>query len=170
MASTRRLASTSRLAVLAAVLAILLTWSSSAMAAGPPREGSGTGQITGVEITPVREVGGNTFEDRVLTAQVEGTLTGEMVQHVSGMVHKNGHVVFSGTITFQGTVDGCGDQEHTVTLGISGKGDVPVPGFPVTQASVRVIDQASNTLSGTGQGTVNQVGPDLSYELRYVCR
>jgi hypothetical protein len=106
----------------------------------------------------------------VLTAQVEGTLTGEMVQHVSGMVHKNGHVVFSGTITFQGTVDGCGDQEHTVTLGISGKGDVPVPGFPVTQASVRVIDQASNTLSGTGQGTVNQVGPDLSYELRYVCR
>lgn len=35
-----------------------------------PRSGSGTGRITNLVPTPIREVSGNRFEDRVLTGTV----------------------------------------------------------------------------------------------------
>lgn len=135
--------------------------------AGVPRSGSGTGRITNLVSTPIREVGGNRFEDRVLTGTVTGTLEGTFEQRVSGMVHKNGRVVFHGTMTFDGQVGDCG--EGTLTLRVSGRGHIEAPGFPVTEASVRVIDQAANTVDVTGTGTVSQEGADLAYEIQYVC-
>ncbi len=135
---------------------------------GPPVQGSGEGSITGLEVTPIREVGGNSFEDRILTGTATGTLEGTFVQDTSGMVHKSGRVVFDGTMTFTGRVGDCG--EGTLTLAVSGRGHVPEPGFPITEASVRVINQAANTVDVTGTGTVLQEGPNLTYEIQYVCR
>lgn len=136
--------------------------------AGEPRSGSGTGKITNLVPTPIREVGGNRFEDRILTGTVTGTLEGTFEERVSGMVHKSGRVVFHGTMTFDGRVSDCG--EGTLSLGMSGRGHIEQPGFPITEASVRVIDQAANTVDVTGTGTVTQEGPDLTYEIQYVCR
>jgi hypothetical protein len=146
----------------------LLLLAAPAVAQGPPQSGSGEGMITDFDITPVREAGGNRFEDRVLTGFVTGDLEGSFVEHVSGMVHKSGRVVFSGTMTFTGTVGDCG--EGTITLGLTGRGEVVEPGFPVTEAQVRVIDQSSNDVAVTGTGTVSQEGPSLTYDISYVCR
>ena len=131
--------------------------------------GSGEAVITNLEVFPVREVGGNTFEDRVLHGEIRsGPLDGTFEQTVSGKVHASGRVVFRGKIAFTGTVEDCG--EGALNLGISGRGNVPESGFPITEASVRVINQASNTIDATGRGTLSQTGPDLTYEIRYVCR
>lgn len=162
-----------RRAVLHAVgAATVLGTATSATAApdnpGPPVSGSGEGMITNLEVFPVREVGGNTFEDRVLQGIVTGSLEGTFEQNVSGMVHKNGHVVFRGTMTFTGIVADCG--EGTINLGVSGRGHIPVPGFPVTEASIRVINQSANTVNVTGTGIVSQEGPQLTYNIQYVCR
>ena len=135
---------------------------------GTPVSGSGEGTITNLEVFPIREVGGNTFEDRVLQGTATGTLEGSFEQRVSGMVHESGRVVFRGTMTFTGQVADCG--EGTITLGVSGRGHVPEPGFPITEASVRVINQAANTVDVTGTGIVSQEGPQLTYSIRYVCR
>ena len=136
---------------------------------GPPVSGSGEAVITNIDVFPVREVGGNTFEDRVLTGKtLSGPLDGTFIQTVSGTVHANGRVVFRGRIAFTGSVDDCG--EGTIDLGVSGRGDVPEPGFPITEASVRVINQATNTIDVTGTGTLSQRGPNLSYDIQYVCR
>jgi hypothetical protein len=137
-------------------------------APGPPLAGEGTGAIATVEITSSREAGGNRIESRELTGTVTGTLDGEFVEHVSGVVHRDGRVTFSGTMVFTGTVGECG--EGTITLGLSGQGEVPVPGFPITEASVRVIEQAANTVAVTGVGTVQQEGVLLTYAIQYVCR
>lgn len=137
-------------------------------AAQPPVSGSGTGQITDVEITNVREVDGNRHEDRILRGTIDGTLEGTFVERVSGVVHKSGRVVFHGTMVFTGQLEDCG--EGTIHLGLSGNGRVPQPGFPITEASVRVINQASNTIDVTGQGTVTQEGQDLTYDIQYVCK
>ena len=137
-------------------------------AAQPPVSGSGTGQITDVEITNTREADGNRHEDRILRGTVEGTLEGTFEQHTSGMVHKNGRVVFRGKMTFTGELEDCG--EGTINLRLSGKGHIPRPGFPITEASVRVVDQAANTIDVTGQGTVFQRGQDLTYDIQYVCK
>jgi hypothetical protein len=100
---------------------------------------------------------------------VTGTLDGTFVQHVSGVVHPNGHVTFAGTMTFTGTVGECG--EGTVTLGLSGRGLAgQPPDFPITESRVRAINQASNTVAVTGQGTVSQTGLGITYDLKYVCR
>lgn len=136
--------------------------------AGAPVSGSGTGIITGIEITPVRAVGGNQFEDRVLTGTVNGTLEGNFEQNTSGMVHKSGRVVFDGTMAFDGRVSDCG--EGTINLAVSGRGHVPEPGVPITEASVRVINQSANTVGVTGTGVVHQEGPNLTYEIQYVCK
>lgn len=136
--------------------------------AGPPISGSGSGEITGLEITPIREVGGNSFQDRVLRGTVTGSLNGSFEQDTSGMVHKNGRVVFRGTMTFTGRVAECG--EGTIHLKVSGRGHVHEPGFPITEASVRVINQAANTVDVTGTGIVYQEGPNLTYEIQYNCR
>jgi hypothetical protein len=135
---------------------------------GPPLAGTGTGEILTLEITSSREAGGNRIESRELTGRVDGTLQGEFVEHVSGVVHRDGRVTFSGTMVFTGTVGDCG--EGTITLGLSGRGEVPMAGFPVTEASVRVIDQAANTVAVSGVGTVQQEGPFLTYAIQYVCR
>ena len=135
---------------------------------GPPVSGSGTGMITNLEVFPVREVGGNVFEDRILRGTVSGTLDGTFEQNVSGMVHKNGRVVFRGTMSFAGTLEDC--DEGTINLAVSGRGHIPTPGFPITEASVRVINQPANTIDATGTGTVFQEGPQLTYEIQYVCR
>ena len=124
--------------------------------------------ITGIEITPIREVGGTSFEERILTGIATGTLEGTFEQDTSGMVHKSGRVVFDGTMTFTGQVGDCG--EGILKLGASGRGHVPEPGFAITEASVRVINQAANTVDVTGTGTVFQRGPELTYEIQYVCR
>lgn len=136
--------------------------------ASPRTQGSGTGSITGLEATVIRERGGNRFEERVLTGIATGTLEGTFEQHVSGMVHKSGRVVFDGTMIFDGQVGDCG--EGTLDLGISGRGHILTPGFPITEASVRVINQPTNTIAVTGTGTVFQEGPALTYEIQYVCR
>lgn len=136
---------------------------------GPPVSGSGEAIITDLEVFPVREVGGNTFEDRVLRGEtLSGPLDGTFEQTVSGKVHASGRVVFRGTIEFTGSLGDCG--EGIINLGVSGRGHVPEPGFPITEASVRVINQAANTIDVTGTGTLSQTGPHLLYDIQYVCR
>lgn len=151
--------------VLSAALMTLLLFAPVAGAAGPPVTGAGTGTVASLEITSAREAGGNVIQDRTLTGTVTGTLEGSFEQHVRGVIHGDRLVTFQGTLTFTGTLEGCG--EGTITLGVSGHG---VPGVPVTESTVRVINQSSNTIDVTGVGTVSQVGPAMEYELRYVCR
>jgi hypothetical protein len=147
---------------LAAAVAALIV--AAPVAAGPPATGSGTGTIGLRAVTPVRTAGGNVFQERDLAGTVTGTLVGTFEEHVSGVIHATGEVVFHGTMTFTGTVDGCGSG--TFTLGVTGKG---VAGAPVTESSVRVIDNGDNTLAVRGTGTVSQVGPSLTYEIQYQC-
>jgi hypothetical protein len=143
-----------------------------AAAAGPPVHGEGTGALTAPpEITVVRQAASNRTEDRVLRGQVTGALTGTFVQHVTGTVHEHrDFVTFRGTLRFTGTVAGCGDDEHTLTLGLTGRGDTSQPGNPVTVSTVRVLRQPDSTLHVTGSGVVEQDGPFMSYRVSYVCR
>lgn len=153
---------------------ILLFSAVPSTADGPLLEGSGEGMLTGIEVTPIRDVGGNSHQARDITGIVSGTLTGTFTQETVGTVHTNhpqNLVTFRGVLLFTGTIEGCGDgEEHTVALGLTGKGTVPVPGVPVTESSVRVIGHPANTLDATGHGTISQEGPFLSYELQYRCR
>jgi hypothetical protein len=170
MRHTRRpLSSVLGAAVLPALFLVLPA--GPAEAAGPPVSGEGTGVLTAPpEITVVRQAAGNRTEDRVLYGQVTGSLTGTFVQHVTGTVHeRRSSVTFRGTMRFTGTVAGCGDEVHTLTLGVTGRGDTSTPGFPVTVATVRVLRQPENTLRATGSGVVEQEGPFLSYRVSYVC-
>jgi hypothetical protein len=147
----------------------LLLMAAPVAAAGPPMTGTGTAVIESIEITPIRNAGGNRIETRTLTGRtIDGTLDGTFVQHVTGVIHPNGLVTFHGVLLFTGTVEGCGWEEGTLILGLSGRGEAGM--MPVTEASVRVINQAANTLLVTGQGTVFQEGPQLGYEIRYICR
>lgn len=136
---------------------------------GPPVSGSGTGTITErPEITLVREAGGNRFEDRIIRGTITGTLVGTFEQEVSGVVQKSGRVVFHGTMVFDGQVGECGDG--TLNLRLSGRGRIKAPGFPITEGSIRVINQPANTVKVTGTGTLSQEGPNLAYEIQYRCR
>lgn len=159
----RRFATSAR--VLLAGVAALLLLATPAGAQGPPLQGSGTGTVESLVITSSREAGENVIQERTLTGTVTGTLEGTFVERVRGVIHGDRLVTFQGTLTFTGTLQDCG--EGTITLGVSGRG---VPGVPVTEAKLRVIDQASNTIDVTGVGTVDQVGPNMEYELQYVCR
>lgn len=138
-----------------------------ASAAGPPRTGTGTGVITSVVITSTRAAGPNTIQERRLEGALEGALQGVFVQDARGVIHPDGLVTFQATLEFAGTVEGCGDEEGTLTAAVSGHGQA---GQPVTYATVRVINQASNTLRVNGQGWMHQVGADVTYEVKYVCR
>jgi hypothetical protein len=166
----RRLGLTIRATLAASVMLLLVA--APVNAQGPPLQGSGTGQLTRLEITPLRDAGGNLHEERVITGTVDGALTGTFEQRVTGTVHTNHpdtRVTFRGVLVFTGTIAGCGDAEHTITLGLAGRGDVPVAGFPITEASVRAIPGPADTLKVTGQGTVSQTGPALTYEVHYIC-
>lgn len=135
---------------------------------GPPVSGSGDGNITNLEVFPVRKVGGNTFEDRILRGNLTGTLEGTFKQNTSGKVHESGHVVFRGTMTFTGRVAACG--QGTISVRVSGRGHIPEPGFPITEVSGTVINQAANTVDVTGTADLSQRGPNLTYDIQYVCR
>lgn len=133
--------------------------------AGPPMSGSGTGMIETLEITSSRGAGGNVIQERTLTGTVAGTLTGTFAQRVRGVIHANGHVTFSGTLEFTGTLAGCGDG--TLLLRLAGKGTA---GIPVTDARLVPIKGPGSTIAAQGVGTVHQVGPNMTYEVRYTCR
>jgi hypothetical protein len=134
------------------------------IAASQPESGTGTGTIVAVLVTSTRQADGNVIQERVLHGVVAGTLTGTFVEHVRGVVHESGLVTFEGSMTFTGSVDGCGSG--TVELGLTGRG---VTGIPVTDAQIRVVDQADSTVSVHGVGTVHQIGSALTYESRFHC-
>ncbi len=132
--------------------------------AAPPQSGSGTGSIARIHEISSRDAGGNTIVERELGGTFTGTLSGDVVERVRGVVHPDGTVTFQGTLVFTGTVDGCGTG--TVTARVVGKGQADPP---VTEATIQVIDQSSNTVRVTGHGTVQQNGPLLSYSIQYSC-
>lgn len=70
-------------------------------------------------------------------------------------------------MTFTGRLENCG--EGTIDLPLSGKGHIPQPGFPITEGTVRVRNQATNTIDVTGHGTVFQEGRNLTYDIQYAC-
>jgi hypothetical protein len=134
--------------------------------AGPPQTGSGSGMITSLEILSSRDVGPNRIQERTITGVMQGALQGTFVEHARGVIHATGLVTYQGRFEFTGTVEGC-DGAGTLTASLSGRGEA---GLPVTEASFRVIDQATSTLRVAGTGTMQQVGPLFTYEVRYVCR
>lgn len=136
-------------------------------AAQPPRTGAGTGQIMDVEVTSTRYADGVRHEDRHLEGTISGTLNGTFEETVSGTVFPSGRVILHGTMTFTGEVGECGTG--TLHLKVAGQGTVTDPVGPIVDSAVRVIDQAANTLDVTGQGTVRQEGPTLSYDVQYRC-
>ena len=166
MILTRRISST-LVTFGIAVCVLLLVWPMSVTGAGPQLKGSGTGTITNIEITPLRDAGGNQRQARSITGVVDGALSGTFVEEVTGTIHRNGRVTFGGTLIFTGFVEGCGQDQHTLTLGLSGQGQA---GLPVTEAMVRVIKHPSNTLQATGHGIIEQEGMNVTYELEYMCR
>jgi hypothetical protein len=135
-------------------------------ALGPPLTGSGTAVIHALEVFPIREAGPNRIQERKLTGTLSGTLEGTFVEHARGTIHGTGLVTYQATFVFEGTVDGC-EGPGTFRASLSGTGQA---GVPVTEATFRVIDQASNTLRIAGTGTMRQVGPTATYTVRYVCR
>lgn len=134
--------------------------------AGPPQTGGGEGFLTRLEVIPIREAGGNRIEERIIEGVLTGALEGTFVEHARGVVHRNGLVTFQATFEFEGTVAGCGTG--TLTAALSGRGQAGAE--PVTEANFRVINQASNTLKVAGTGTMHQVGPFITYEVKYVCK
>jgi hypothetical protein len=138
----------------------------SAGALGPPLTGSGTAVIHDLEVFPIREAGPNRIQERRLTGTLFGTLEGTFVEHARGTIHGTGLVTYQATFVFEGTVDGC-EGPGTFRASLSGTGQA---GLPETDATFRVIDQASNTLRIGGTGTMRQVGPTATYTVRYVCR
>ncbi len=159
------------LGALAAVM--LLAAPAAGQGLGPPLEGSGTGVIIfeTMQQEEIRAPGGNSLQNRILEGTAEGALEGDFVHTTTGMVHRNGHVTFQGTLEFTGTIAGCGDEEHTLTIGLAGRGEAGAPpGLPATTSQVRVIGGPSDTLHANGQGTLTQVGPMITYDLRYRCR
>ena len=135
------------------------------LGAGPPQTGSGTGSITSLEEVSTRDAGRNVIKERRLTGTLSGTLEGSFVEEVRGVIH-DGRVTFHGTLEVTGSVLGCG--EGTFVLGLTGEGSAGVS--PVTDAQVRVIHHASNTLPVAGTGTVHQEGPSLTYDIKYTCK
>jgi hypothetical protein len=152
--------------VVAAMGALLLLG-----AAGPPLQGGGTGfiNIDPDKITEVRNAGGNSFQERELSGTIAGTLNGTFEEHATGTVHRNGRITFRAELVFTGTIEGCGEEQHTLVLNLAGQG-VSTDVGPITEAQVRVVGDERNTVRATGQGTVSQQGPFLTYELQYKCR
>lgn len=168
MTTTHRIA----LAALAlgTVVAMLVVVAASSWAERPPETGTGTGVIATIEtVDGPREAGPNRIETRRLTGTLDGALQGTFVEEVRGVVGADDDVRFQGTAVFDGTLEGCGSG--TVNLRVNGRGQAgQAPGLPATVANVRIVDQASNTLPVTGQGTITQEGADLTYEIEFHCR
>lgn len=156
--TARRTGSTLLIASLAAVLV-------AAPAASKPLSDSGTGTITSLDVDVVRSAGGNVTQVRTVEGTVAGPITGTFVETVTGVVHKSGLVTFHGTMTFHGNVDGCG--EGTFTVGVTGRAQA---GVPTADATFRAIGRSTNTLAITGTGTLQQVGPQITYDVRYTCQ
>lgn len=156
-ATTRRIAST----VVVAGLAVALV---AAPAISKPLSDSGTGTITGLDVDITRTAGGNVTQVRTVEGTVEGPITGTFTETVTGVVHKSGLVTFHGTMTFDGTVDGCG--AGTFTVGVTGRAQA---GVPTADATFRAIGHRADTLAVTGTGTLRQVGPHITYDVRYSC-
>ena len=152
--------------VTAAATAVLALVGTAPSSAAPPQSGSGNGVIMHDEVISARVAGGNRIVERVLAGSFTGTLTGDVVERVRGVVHPDGTVTFAGTLVFTGTVDGCGTG--TVTARLEGRG-LADPTNPVTEATVQIVNQASTTVPVTGHGTVEQNGPFLSYSIQYSC-
>lgn len=127
--------------------------------------GSGNGYVTGNVVTSTREAGPNHIVQRDITGVLSGPLDGTFTEHVVGVVHPDGMVTFQGTLTLTGSVDGCG--EGILVGRLQGRGQANPP---VTDARAAIIDQSASTVGATGQGTVHQDGPELSYTFRYSCR
>lgn len=132
--------------------------------ASKPLYASGTGTITSLDVDITRDAGGNVTQVRTVEGTVDGAIVGTFAETVTGVVHKSGLVTFHGTMTFDGTVDGCGDG--TFTVGVSGRAQA---GVPTADATFRAIGHQTNTLSITGTGTLQQVGPHITYDVRYSC-
>jgi hypothetical protein len=145
---------------------LAITAPSFAMGLGPPLTGSGTGTITSLEITFVRQAGPNVFQEREITGILDGTLQGTFVERARGVIHGTGLITYQATFEFTGTVEGC-EGEGSFSASLSGTGQA---GVPITEANFRVVNQASNTLRIAGTGTMRQVGPLATYDVRYVCR
>jgi hypothetical protein len=135
-------------------------------ALGPPLTGSGTGHITSLTITSERQAGPNRIQERTITGVLQGTMQGTFEERARGVIHGTGLVTYQATLVFTGTVAGC-EGEGSFTASLSGTGQA---GLPTTEANFRVVDQASNTLRVAGTGTMRQVGPVATYDVRYVCR
>jgi hypothetical protein len=132
---------------------------------GPPITGSGTGVITSIEDVSSRTAGNNVIKERRLTGTLSGSLQGTFTEEVRGVIH-DGRVTFEGTLQVTGSVPQCGTG--TFVLGMNGEGQAGLS--PITDAKVRVIDHASNTVPVGGTGSVHQDGASLNYEIRYTCR
>ncbi len=148
-----------------AVMACIALFVLAVPAEARPLAGGGTASLLPPDVSEVRIAGGNVTQIRTIDATVLGTITGTFVETVTGVTHKSGLVTFHGTITFTGAVAGCG--EGTFTVGVTGRAQA---GAPTADATFRVIKQATNTLAITGTGTLHQVGPAITYDVRYTCR
>ena len=170
MIGTRRSLSIPGRVALALLTAVLLV-PAPAGAAGPPLEGTGSGMFAPPEEGErIRDAGasGAWIEERTLTGVVlSGPLDGVLVQNVTGLVRQPANfVTFRGTATFTGTIEGCGDEVHTLTLRLTGRGQANPP---ITEAQVSVVDQSSEGPRVTGRGTVSQNVASFDYYVRYVC-
>ena len=158
--------------LVAAIAALLLLG-----AAGPPLSGGGTGEIVidPEGFTNIRAAGGNLIQERELSGTIEGTLDGTFEEEATGTIHRTGLITFRAELVFTGTIEGCGPDEHTLVLTLSGQGHA-TPQGPITEASVRLVGDERNTVQATGQGTVWQAPSEtepgvseLTYELQYRC-
>ena len=166
MATTRKITLTGT--VLFTGMAMLLALAASSWAQGPPVTGTGTGTIMDLEVLDSRDAGTNRIETRRLTVELDGALKGTFIQEVRGVVSADGQVRFQGTGEFTGELEGCG--EGTSHFRLNGRGQAgPFPDLPVTTVNGTVVDQASTTVPATGHGTFTQAGPQLTYEIQYVC-
>ena len=158
------------------VAALMLLLAAPAGAQGPPQSGSGNAVVQEFIIPEPGEPGGrvdlgnsgNWRQTRTLTGLVTtGPLAGgTFEQTVTGVVRTDANfVTFHGTMTVEGPFADFCDGVHTITLGVTGRGQADPP---MTEASVHVIDSSPGHVSG--RGTVSQEGPLLTYDIQYICR
>jgi hypothetical protein len=150
--------------VIAATAALLLMAATPSWAAGPPQEGSGTGQVLSFVNTSDRTAGNNRIVERQADGVVDGPLDGTFTEQQRGVVHADGTVTFEGTLVFTGVVAGCGTG--TITTRLQGQGQANPP---LTSGTITVIDAGTNTVPAHGHGTIQQIGALVRYDVRYTC-
>jgi hypothetical protein len=154
-----------RILTLKCALILALAIALPAGATSPLQQASGSGVFTELTIVSSEFAGPNRIEVRRITGAVTGDLTGTWTQEVRGVVHPNGEVTFQGEWSFTGEVGSCG--YGTISGRMSGKGAAGP--FPITSAAVRTTHLPSNTVAVVGQGTVDQQGPFVTYDIQYRC-